>query len=287
MSVDWRPYCTEVKDQGLCGACPAFGTIGCMEAHLRIVKGEDFGVDLSESHLFFCAGGDCYSGAYMHKVLDQAKNYICREVCWPYSGEDEECKEEPCEKWKQGAYRIKSWKYIYNVDEMKKLLKNGPLITIMRVYQSFLHYKGGIYHPLDDDPYLGVHCVAVVGYDDEKGAWLIRNSWGEDWGIDGYAWVKYGTCSIERTMFAIEVDPEPAEPEPEPQPQPQPEPELEEEEQEIEQEEQEIEEEEEEQEQEEESEPEPQPEPESFIDKLVKLINKIIELIKRLLFETS
>jgi len=273
MSVDWRDYCSPVRDQGSCGACPAFGTIGCIEAHLKIAKKKEIDVDLSEGHLFFCAGGDCYSGAYMHKILDQAKNYICREECSPYTGRNKECKEEPCETWKQGAYRIKSWRYVYDENEMKELLKNGPLITIMRVYQSFLHYKSGVYHPLDEDAYLGVHCVVVVGYDDEKGAWLIRNSWGEDWGMNGYAWMKYGTCNVSRTMFAIEVDPEPAEAEPVPEPE-------EEEEQETETE-NEQEQEEEEQKNEEEQEQEEEPEPESLLEKLIRWI---IEIIKRICF---
>ena len=208
--IDWREYCTPIKDQGLCGACTAFGTIGAMEALLNIVSSVK--VDLSESHLFFCADGDCFTGAYMHKVLDRAKDYICREECWPYKPYNQPCKLEPCRNWKQGAYRIKAWQYVYDVKRMKQLLQTGPLVGVMKVYQSFMHYKSGVYSPVENDAFLGYHCVTVVGYDDSKGAWLIRNSWSTDWGMDGYAWIKYGTCDIDKVMYYIEIDPEPAEP---------------------------------------------------------------------------
>jgi len=212
--VDWRLYCPPVRDQDVCGACSAFGTIGAIETHLKIKK-KDPGIhiDLSEAHLFFCADGDCWYGVLMNKVLDRAKEGICREECWPYEPVTQSCKEEPCSDWKQGAYRIKDWYYVYDTDEMKKFLKDGPLITVMAVYQSFFHYKSGVYHPLENDAFVGYHCVTIVGYDDELNAWLIRNSWGEDWGMGGYAWIKYGTCRVDRTMYRIEVDPEPLEPE--------------------------------------------------------------------------
>lgn len=95
-------------------------------------------------------------------------------------------------------------------NEIKKILKEKPLVSVMAVYQSFLHYRRGVYHPLENDPFVGFHCIAVVGYDDDLGAWLIRNSWGRDWGMDGYAWVKYGTC-LMYAMYELEVDPEPIE----------------------------------------------------------------------------
>lgn len=204
--VDWRSCCPPIRDQGDCGSCTAFGTIGCIETKLRILGKQ---VDLSEAHLFFCGGGNCWFGANLLEILDQAKEGICRESCWPYRPINQRCR--PCWHWQRGAFRIKSWRKVDDPDEIKKLLKHGPLVTVMAVYQSFLHYKSGVYHPLKEDPFVGFHCITVVGFDDELGAWLIRNSWGEDWGMNGYAWIKYDTCLLYR-MYYLEVDPEPIEP---------------------------------------------------------------------------
>jgi len=223
--IDWRDYCTPVKDQDTCGACSAFGTIAAWESHLKIKKSLE--VDLSESDLFACAGGDCFDGAYMHHVLNTARDKgCCREDCLPYKPVTRTCGEDRCENYLQGAYKIKEWKYLYSVEDMKSALNNGPIIATLDVHQSLMHYKDGVYHSLGaDDPVIGSHCVAVVGYDDNKQAWLIKNSWGEDWGINGYAWIKYGDSRIDDTMYCLEAILDPIEPLPEPEPTPEPSPE--------------------------------------------------------------
>jgi cathepsin L len=48
------------------------------------------------------------------------------------------------------------------------------------------------------------HAVLLIGWDDEKQAWLIKNSWGEQWGEKGFAWIKYGSNNIG--VFAAWVD---------------------------------------------------------------------------------
>jgi len=203
--ADWRKYCPPIRDQGACGSCTAFGTIGVIETVLRKLGKE---VDLSEAHLFFCGGGSCQFGASLYDILDQAENGICTEKCWPYEARQQRC--IPCWRWRKGAYRIRTWKKLMDEEEIKEVLKRKPLVSVMAVYQSFLHYRRGIYHPLKNDPFVGFHCIAVVGYDDEKQAWLIRNSWGEEWGMNGYAWVKYDTC-LMYAMYELEVDPRPIE----------------------------------------------------------------------------
>jgi len=256
--VNWRPFCTSVKDQGTCGSCSAFGTIAAWETLIRILNRDpDLEVDLSESDLFACAGGDCYTGAYMHKILNQALEGVCREECLPYKPITRECGEDRCEEWTKGAYKLAAWKYVYDEEEMKELLETGPIIATIEVHQSFLHYKSGVYHNLGaDDPVIGLHCVAVVGCDDDLGAWLIKNSWGEDWGMNGYAWVKYGDSKIDDTMYCIVAEPEPIEPPPEPSPEPQPEPEPEPQPS---------------------PEPEPEPEPKTLWELFIEWLRQIIE----------
>lgn len=91
---------------------------------------------------------------------------------------------------------------------MKELLDQGiALATTMMVHQSFMNYVSGVYHNLgSSDPPLGGHMIACVGYDDNLGAWLIRNSWGIKWGMEGYVWIQYGDSDIYEMYQLIPTD---------------------------------------------------------------------------------
>jgi hypothetical protein len=67
-----------------------------------------------------------------------------------------------------------------------------------------MNYVSGVYHNLGaNDPVVGGHMIAIVGYSDALGAWLLRNSWGTEWGMAGYCWIKYGDSDIDNTMYQI------------------------------------------------------------------------------------
>lgn len=100
---------------------------------------------------------------------------------------------------------------------MKALLDEGPMVGVLAVHQSFLNYISGTYHSLEIDPVVGYHCVSMVGYSDELGAWLLRNSWGLGWGLQGYCYIKYGDSEIDQVMYSL-VPYGDIEPEPEPSP---------------------------------------------------------------------
>ena len=83
-------------------------------------------------------------------------------------------------------------------DIKREIMKNGPVISNMEVYTDFLTYKSGIYTKGEDVPkFSGTHSIKIVGWGVEDGSeeepnkgnkyWIIENSWGEDWGINGYA----------------------------------------------------------------------------------------------------
>ena len=64
-----------------------------------------------------------------------------------------------------------------------------------RVYESFespqVAKTGIVPMPTQDESCLGGHCMAIVGYDNSKKAFKVRNSWGESWGLQGYCWIPY------------------------------------------------------------------------------------------------
>lgn len=97
-------------------------------------------------------------------------------------------------------------KVVQNIE--KALITGGPLQTGFAVYEDFFHYKSGIYHHVGGKQ-VGGHAVVIVGFGTENGAdyWIVQNSWGPDWGENGYFRIRRGTdeCGIEETVMAGKV----------------------------------------------------------------------------------
>ncbi len=112
------------------------------------------------------------------------------------------------------ADRALAWDYVHKpfdemppVEKLKAaLVKYGPLAAPYYADNCFNHYKGGVFNAQTSNSVN--HVVVIIGWDDEKQAWLIKNSWGKDWGEGGYAWIKYGTNSIG--LFAAWIQPSPS-----------------------------------------------------------------------------
>jgi hypothetical protein len=70
----------------------------------------------------------------------------------------------------------------------------GPVVAGVTVTAAFQDYHGGVLH---GRTWAGInHAVEIIGWDDDKRAWLIRNSWGQSWGAKGYIWIDYGSYNI-------------------------------------------------------------------------------------------
>jgi hypothetical protein len=102
----------------------------------------------------------------------------------------------------RGWRKALAWGYLSSppeklpsVAELKKgLLERGPMVVLLSYSDCLMKYRGGVFNEND----LGIpnHAVVLVGWDDKRKAWLIKNSWGEEWGEKGYGWIKYGTSGI-------------------------------------------------------------------------------------------
>ena len=94
-------------------------------------------------------------------------------------------------------------------------MKNGPVVSSMEVYTDFLSYKTGVYSKGEDIPkFSGYHTIKIVGWGVEDGSedepnkgnkyWIIENSWGQDWGLNGYAKVSEGqNLFFEQYAYSI------------------------------------------------------------------------------------
>ncbi len=198
-SFDWRDYdgVTPADDQLDCGSCWAFAACGATEAHIRINEGVI--LDLSEQQSIDCnfAGSDCdggWSGEAYKLHMDPGG---VTEECYPYRAENgTSCRHNQCEK----VAIIDGYSFVSStVASIKNAVQTyGPVSTGMTVYDDLYGYTSGCYVPTGSAD--GGHAVLIVGWDDAMcggdGAWIVKNSWGKDWGENGFFYIKYGVSGI-------------------------------------------------------------------------------------------
>jgi hypothetical protein len=96
------------------------------------------------------------------------------------------------------------------VPQLKQALRrHGPLAVSVYVTPAFRAYHGGVFREKapSNGPNASNHRILLVGWDDAKGAWRIKNSWGTNWGIDGYMWIAYGADNVGASAAWIETRP--------------------------------------------------------------------------------
>jgi C1A family cysteine protease len=220
--LDWRNkngrnYISPMVNQANCGSCVAFATVGVMESQINIANNlPGMNVRLSPQHLFSCGGGLCDDGWWPLGAIEfLQKTGVTDESCMPYvsgaTGKDESCGNKCADSAKR-TFKVSDYgtptKFFSNLKTIKEALQHGPLIATLKIYSDFIGYAGGVYAKSKDAEYLGGHAISIVGYDDSKQAFIIRNSWGEEWGEKGFGYVAYDNkASLGRQTFWVDVAP--------------------------------------------------------------------------------
>jgi len=202
---DWRALggVTPVRNQEVCGSCWAFSATAAFESAILIQDAWER--DLSEQQLILCNFyADGCDGGWMGRAYDffMAAG-AADEACVPYTATDT----EPCPDGRCTTldYLTRHASVTATVRDMKAALLNGPITVAMTVHDDFLCYTGGCYSSAESGA--PNHGILLVGWDDALGAWIVKNSWGPDWGEGGYAYLRYNTCSIGFGAERIEYTP--------------------------------------------------------------------------------
>jgi len=185
-------YASAIKNQGSCGSCWAFAAVGLLEC--MILKNDGIEVDLSEQHMVSCNpyGWGCNGGYWPQDMLvDPGSPY---ETCFPYTATD-----APCISTCPYPYQIQSWAFVTEdwvvppTENIKQAIYTYGAVQVgVYVDRWFQAYTGGVLTKCKKNATYTNHAVILCGWDDAKGAWLMKNSWGTGWGEDGFMWIPYG-----------------------------------------------------------------------------------------------
>ncbi|GAB1601596.1 cathepsin O-like [Argonauta hians] len=211
-AVDWRESkaVTEVKNQGACGACWAFSCVETMESMFAITKNVS-APDLSVQEVIDCAeesmgcsGGDTCSTL---EWLKQKKKTVVYEPAYPLTDIDEACR--PISKSATGVQVTSSTcdNFVGREDAMLQYLaENGPLVAAVDASTWFNYQNGIIRYHCDNT---NNHAVQIVGYNmsGEVPYYIVRNSWGPDFGIDGYLHIAVGNnlCGLAQEVSSLQI----------------------------------------------------------------------------------
>lgn len=204
---------SKVEHQGSCNSCWAYATTDVVEAMYNIKnnkmgqkiggQGNEDGLELAVMQLVNCYGRPgvgCAYGGWPDKALDYIiDNSILSEssfkntlngclLNYPYD-----------------SYSIESYKSASGTNKIKIALQNGPVTAVLQ-WNNQIWEKGGQGDVLMrcESSASALHAVVIIGYDDDKGVWIIKNSNGGDNGIQQ---VKYGVCGIDTkyTTYSVKI----------------------------------------------------------------------------------
>ena len=199
-SVDLREWDTNIESQGSLGSCSANALTNAYELCVKKLYPKYF-TQLSRLFIYYntrAEYGDIQKdeGMFLRDGLKSLKKFgVCTEKLWPY--DEDKFDDKPTEDCYKDAKKRKVLKYqklisIYYITEV--LNNNKPVVFGMEIYDSFMDLNertSTVSFPGRKEKSMGGHAMCMVGYDLNKRQFLVKNSFGPDWGDNGYCWIPF------------------------------------------------------------------------------------------------
>jgi len=205
---------TPIRDQMTCNSCWAFSIAAAYESSYAKVNNEI--IDISEQRILDCSNsGNCMDGGNLLMAVGAVYEdpaILAREAEDPYRNEQKECNNSHQERFGVADFGFVG-EYLFlgvapSVEEIKKaIVSHGSVMSsIYSSYKFLVHQSDGVFQDEFLSENVPNHAINIIGWDDTKEAWLIKNSWGEKWGNNGYAWVKYNHNQIGNYSMWIDAE---------------------------------------------------------------------------------
>lgn len=194
--MDLRDKMPPIYDQGDLGSCTSNALVAAYCFNDRDFMGSRLFLYYNERKIRGDEKED--SGAYLSDGIKSLEEEgVCPESEWPYKiSKFKDCPPPECYIHAKRHRAEKATNIMDDLDHMKNALCVGfPFVVGITIFESFESLEasrtGVVSMPKPNEKVLGGHAVVVVGYDDSKRQWIMRNSWGTDWGDKGYFYLPY------------------------------------------------------------------------------------------------
>jgi cathepsin B len=210
--TQWPNCIHAIRNQQQCGSCWAFAGTEVLSDRFCIASNGKVNIILSPQDLVSCDNSDygCQGGYLQNEWQYMVNSGVVPDDCFPYvsgSGQVPACP-ATCPGTGAAMSSVKHYasKY-YSVGSasiQQEVMTNGPVEAAFYVYRDFMQYKSGVYHHTSG-AFLGGHAVKIIGWGVSSGTpyWIIANSWGTTWGMNGFFWMLRGKneCGIESQVI--------------------------------------------------------------------------------------
>lgn len=223
-SANLQRFAPTPGNQGQQGSCVAWSSAFAARTIVESARTGQAGDNLkfSPAFLYNQIGLDGCQGSYIIRAME----YMTKQGSVPYNDfeyTDQDCSRQPDQSMirKAEEFKMRGFNRLslgdrndaIDIRAIKENLAQGaPVVIGMMVGQSFMQGMMGqdVWNPEAGDESMqgfGGHAMCVVGYDDKKygGSFLLMNSWGPEWGNNGFAWVRYGAFNhFVREAYGLE-----------------------------------------------------------------------------------